>query len=67
LRHDDAYEAWREYQGLLIRQMDDIAAEYSCTTIDAGRPVHEVFFELRDRIAELLVDMRPARLGKRAE
>jgi dTMP kinase len=67
LRHDDAYEAWTEYQALLIRQLDAIAAEYNCAIIDASRPVHEVFFDLRDRIAELLVDMRPARLGKRIE
>ena len=67
LLYDDAYESWTEYQALLIRQLDAIAAGYSCTTIDAGRPVHEVFFDLRDRIAELLVDMRPARLGKRIE
>lgn len=64
---DDPYEAWMEYQTRLIGQMDAIAAEYNYTTIDAARPVDEVFFDLRDRIAELLVEMRPARLGKKME
>jgi len=67
LRLDDPYEAWMEYQTRLIARMDSIAAEFGCATIDAGRPVHEVFFDLRDRIAELLVDMRPARLGKKVK
>jgi hypothetical protein len=45
--------------------MDDLAQEFSCTTLDASRPVHEVFFDLRDRFAELLVDMRPALVTKK--
>jgi dTMP kinase len=64
---DDPYDAWMEYQTRLISQIDAIADEYECTVIDASRPVDEVFFDLRDRIAELLVDMRPARLGKKGE
>ncbi len=67
LRMDDIYESWREYQTRLVAQMDDIAAEYGCITIDAGRPVHEVFFDLRDQIADMLVEMRPARLGKKVQ
>ena len=67
LRLDDPYEAWIEYQTRLIAQLDTIAVEYNCTTVDAGRPVYEVFSDLRDRIADLLVDMRPARLGKKNE
>lgn len=64
LRIDDPYDAWIEYQSLLIKKLDELAQEFNCTTIDASRPVHEVFFDLRDRFAELLVDMRPARVGK---
>jgi dTMP kinase len=67
LRLDDPYDSWIEYQTRLIGQIDAIAAEYNCTLIDASRSVDEVFFDLRDRIAELLVDMRPARLGKKGE
>ncbi len=65
LRLDDPYQAWTEYQTRLISQMDAVMAEYDSTTVDASRPVHDVFIDLRSRIAELLVDMRPARLGKR--
>jgi dTMP kinase len=65
LRLDDPYEAWMQYQTRLVAQMDGIMGEFDCTTIDASRPVQEVFFDLRGRIAELLVDMRPTRLGKR--
>lgn len=65
LRLDDPYQAWTEYQTRLISQMDAVMAEYGSTTVDASRPVHDVFLDLRSRIAELLVDMRPARLGKR--
>jgi dTMP kinase len=65
LRLDDPYQAWTEYQTRLISQMDAVMAEYDSTTVDASRPVHDVFLDLRSRIAELLVDMRPARLGKR--
>jgi dTMP kinase len=64
---DDPYDSWIEYQTRLIAQMDAITADYNCTVIDASRPVDAVFFDLRDRIAELLVDMRPARLGKKGE
>jgi dTMP kinase len=67
LRMDDPYDSWIEYQTRLIARMDAIAEEYDCSVIDASRPVDEVFFDLRDRIAELLVDMRPARLGKKGE
>lgn len=67
LRLDDPYEAWSEYQTQLLAQLDAIAAEYDCVSIDASRPVHEVFYDLRDRISSLLVDMRPARLGKKKE
>lgn len=66
LRLDDPYDAWIEYQTHLIAQMDTLAQEYGFITIDAGRPVQQVFFELRDRIAELLIDMRPATLGKKS-
>ncbi len=66
LRLDDPYDAWMKYQTRLISQMDVLAKEYGFITIDAGRPVREVFFELRDQIAELLVDMRPATLGKKS-
>ena len=64
---DDPYESWIEYQTRLIKKLDAIAAEFSCETIDAARPVDEVFFDLRSRIGELLVSMRPARLGKKSK
>jgi len=67
LRKGDRFEAWSEYQTRLISQMDSIADEYGFITVDANRPVHDVFADLRDRIAELVADMRPARLGKKSE
>lgn len=67
LRKKDRFEAWMEYQSQLISQMDALAEEYGCITVDAHRPVIEVFADLRDRIAEMVADMRPARLGKKLE
>jgi dTMP kinase len=66
LRIDDAYQSWMEYQGRLIKKMDLVAADYGCAVIDASRPVHEVFFDLRDQIAALLVDMRLSSAEKNA-
>ena len=62
---DDPFESWMEYQTRLLMQMDRIMSEYECNTIDASRPVHEVFDDLRSRISVLLEDMRPAKLGKK--
>ena len=67
LQLDDHFESWMKYQTRLIAQMDGLAAEYGCITIDGSKPVHEVFIDLRDQIAALLVDMRPARLGKKTK
>ena len=65
LRTDDPYEAWITYQSRLIAQMDELAEEFGFVTIDAARPVDEVFFDLRDRISALVADMQPAMLVKK--
>lgn len=47
---DNIYDSFCIYQSLLIAQFDEMAKEYGFITVDATRPVKDVFSDLRDYI-----------------
>jgi dTMP kinase len=56
---DNLYDSFLEYQALLIDMFDHLAMEYGFVTIDAGRPVMDVFDDLQNHIRALLEDQQP--------
>ena len=48
------YDSFCKYQSLLIDQFDQMADEYGFVTVDASRPVQEVFEELGSQIRQLI-------------
>ena len=50
------YDSFIEYQSELILQFEQLSKEYGFVTIDAGRPVMEVFLNLQNQIKTLLED-----------
>lgn len=59
LRGDDIYANWHEYQTQLLAQFRQLARENQFTTIDANRSVHEIFNDLRRRLAPVVSGMKP--------
>ena len=53
------YDSFIEYQSELTLLFDQFAKEYGFVTVDAGRPVMEVFADLEDHIRSLLEDQQP--------
>jgi dTMP kinase len=47
---DNLYDSFRIYQSRLIEEFDRMAGEYGFVTIDANRPVQDVFRDLVDHI-----------------
>jgi len=51
---DNLYDSFCYYQSQLITQFDQMAEEFGFTTIDANRPVHDVFHDLTGYIRPML-------------
>jgi dTMP kinase len=51
---DNLYDSFCDYQSRLIRQFDQMAEEFGFTTIDANRPVKDVFGDLKSHIKNLI-------------
>jgi dTMP kinase len=51
---DNLYDSFCNYQASLINEFNHLGEEYNFSTVDANRPVQEVFDELRKRIRPLL-------------
>jgi dTMP kinase len=58
LRGDDIYGNWRQYQTQLLGQFRQLARENHFITIDANRSVHEIFSDLRRRLAPVVSGMK---------
>jgi dTMP kinase len=58
----DYYEAFVEYQTRLLAQFEAMVEEYDFCRIDATRSIREVFQDLKSRIDEALVGMKPMAL-----
>ncbi|MCC2643899.1 MAG: tmk [Nitrospira sp.] len=50
----DLYDSFKKYQGLLIKEFDSMAEEFSFRVIDARKPLEEIQNELRASIQPLL-------------
>jgi len=56
---NNLYDSFIDYQSELIMMFDQFAQEYGFVTVDAGRPVMEVFSDLQGHIRNLLEDQQP--------
>jgi len=56
---DNLYDSFIKYQSELGLMFDQLAQEYDFVTINAGRPVMEVFADLKAKIRDLLEDEQP--------
>lgn len=56
---NDLYDSFVDYQTDLITQFNQLAEEFDFVTVDAGRPVMEVFSDLQGHIRDLLEDQQP--------
>jgi len=54
IKSDNLYDSFVEYQSRMIGQFDNLAKEFNFNTIDANRPVQEIFTDLRQAIRPLL-------------
>ncbi len=53
---NNLYDSFIDYQSELIQLFDRFSNQYGFVTIDAGRPVMDVFSDLQDQINDLLED-----------
>ena len=56
---DNLFDSFVDYQSKIGMQFSQLAKEYKFVTIDAGRPVTEVFSDLQSHIRNLLEDQHP--------
>jgi dTMP kinase len=56
---DNLFDSFVDYQSKIGMQFSQLAKEYKFVTIDAGRPVSEVFSDLQSHIRNLLEDQHP--------
>jgi len=55
----DLFDSFVDYQSDLINLYNQFAEEFDFKTVDAGRPVKEVFSDLQSHIRDLLEDQTP--------
>ncbi len=56
---DNLFDSFIDYQSRLTLMFEKLSQEYGFITIDAGRPVMEVFSDLQSQISKLLEDQQP--------
>jgi len=56
---NNLYDSFIDYQSELILLFDQFSKEYNFITVDAGRPVMDVFSDLQNHIRDLLEDQQP--------
>ena len=56
---DNLFDSFIDYQSKIGMQFSQLAKEYGFVTLDAGRPVSEVFSDLQSHIRHLLEDQHP--------
>jgi dTMP kinase len=59
LPSDNLYDSFLNYQAKLISLFEQLSQEYGFVTIDAGRPIMNVFEDLQYHIRDLLEDQQP--------
>lgn len=60
IKSDNLYDSFLEYQTRMIEQFDIMAKEYNFVTIDANRPINDIFFDLRQHIKNLSKKKSPS-------
>ncbi len=56
---DNLYDSFIDYQSKMITLFDQYAKEYDFITVNAGRPVMDVFSDLQNHIRQFLEDQQP--------
>lgn len=51
---DDLYESFVNYQTKMIAELDEMSREYNFIEIDATREPQDVFFDIRNRLGDIL-------------
>ena len=51
---EDLYDSFIEYQGRVIRELDQLAREYEFQVLDATRPVDDLSNDLANRVSRML-------------
>jgi dTMP kinase len=59
LRSSDYYEGFAHYQQEMLAAFDELGQEYGFVNVDADQPIHEVFAQLRDEIAQSVAELKP--------
>jgi dTMP kinase len=54
---DNRYDSFCIYQSRLIQQFDQMAAEFGFVSIDASRPVKEVFEDIKEHVRSLVYEL----------
>jgi dTMP kinase len=54
IKCDNLYDGFVRYQSAMLAQFDSMAQEFNFITIDAKRPIKDIFEELRHHIKQLL-------------
>lgn len=60
----DYYDSFVEYQRRMLVAFDELGQEYGFRNIDATQSIRDVFIQLRDAVAEIVVELRPAELAE---
>jgi len=58
----DYYESYLEHQSRMLRELDQMSAEYGFVTIEASQPIDRVFADLKQSVQELVQDLKPTHL-----
>ena len=58
LGYSDYYKSFVEYQKRMLAMFDELGYEYGFHDIDAAQSIDKVFRELRDRIVEVVSELK---------
>ena len=61
LGYSDYYESYIEYQKRMLKVFDELGREYGFHDIDATQNISDAFAQLRDAVAEIVIELKPAK------
>jgi thymidylate kinase len=59
LDYSDYYEGFVDYQQRMLSTFDELSDEFDFCDVDATRPIHEVFRDLRDQVWDEIKELKP--------
>jgi dTMP kinase len=67
LPSSDYYEGFAQYQREMLAAFDELGQEHGFVSVDADRPIRDVFVQLRDEIAKVVAELKPIQTAQDAE